>query len=138
MNTTFALKLDDYAQAVDAGWTHYEIYRAIMHDLPRRFHALPTRAQRTVLGAPPRLTGTRWDALLAATVEHVARLHGHEIPAWAEEGERFLDSPWVIPRSAPMRRDAIRFAPAAFIRHGALPDPKDLDARGGERHGWLP
>ena len=30
------------------------------------------------------------------------------------------------------------YAPAAFIRHGALPDPRDLDARGGERHAWAP
>ena len=27
------------------------------------------------------------------------------------------------------------FAPAAFLRHGAIPDPKDLDGRGGETGG---
>ena len=30
------------------------------------------------------------------------------------------------------------FAPAAFLRHGAVPDPRDLDARGGERYEWTP
>ena len=33
---------------------------------------------------------------LAATVEHVARLHGHSVPAWVEEPERFIDSTWVL------------------------------------------
>ena len=30
------------------------------------------------------------------------------------------------------------FAPAAFLRYGAIPDPADLDERGGERYEWLP
>ena len=78
------------------------------------------------------------DALLAATAEHIARLHDHPLPAWVNEPARFLDRPWVLSGIGVIRRDAIRYAPAAFIRHGALPDPKDLDARGGERHAWLP
>ena len=28
------------------------------------------------------------------------------------------------------------FAPAAFQRHGALPNPQDLDRRGGEPRDW--
>lgn len=37
-----------------------------------------------------------------------------------------------------MRIEAIAYAPAAFIRHGALPNPRDLDARGGEHPVWIP
>ena len=70
--------------------------------------------------------------------EHVARLHGHQLPAWIDEPERFLDRTWVLPDIPFMRRNAILYAPAAFIRHGALPDPRDLNARGGERHAWVP
>lgn len=127
-----------YADAVRAGWPQADLERAILHDLPRRFHALPRARQAAVLAAAPPCTGTRWDALIAATVEHVARLHGHELPAWIDEPARFLDRPWVLPTVPFMRRNAILYAPAAFIRHGALPDPRELDARGGERHAWAP
>ena len=29
------------------------------------------------------------------------------------------------------------YSPGAFIRHGAIPDPRELDARGGERFDWM-
>ena len=134
----FALSLSEYTDAIREGWTEYELQRAILHDLPRRFHALAAEEQHTVLAAPPPLTRTRWDALLAATAEHIAGLHGLAVPEWIDEPERFLAPTWVVPETHCIRMDAIAFAPAAFIRHGALPDPKDLDSRGGEVHDWLP
>ena len=45
--------------------------------------------------APP-LTGTRWDALLAATAEHICELHGHPVQSWMDEKERFLNETWVL------------------------------------------
>ena len=126
------------SSSLATGWSESDIYRVMIHDLPRSFHALRAREQKTVLDTPPDLTGTRWDALLAAIAEHIARLHGHEPPAWTEEPARFLDVPWIV---TPIRENRIRdavYAPPAFIRHGAIPDPRDLDARGGERHAWIP
>ena len=32
--------------------------------------------------------------------------------------------------------ESLKYAPAAFQRHGALPDPRDLDRRGGEPRDW--
>ena len=78
------------------------------------------------------LTHTKWDAL------HVAWLHGHEAPAWVDEPERFLDSTWVVSPIPEIRMHSLMFAPAAFLRHGAIPDPRDLDRRGGERCDWAP
>ena len=109
-----------------------------MHQLPRRFHKLPRSEQAAALREPPPLTGTRWDALLAAVVEHIARLHGHAVPEWVDEPRRFLERPWVISRNPVIAADSLLYAPGAFIRHGALPDPSDLDARGGETHEWIP
>ena len=83
-----------------------------------------------MLDQRPPSTGTRWDALLAATVEHLCELHGPQPPAWLEEPERFLKITWILPTTPTMVQEAIAFAPAAFIRHGALPDPRCLDARG--------
>ena len=70
-------------------------------------------------------------------VEHVAWLHGHAPPAWVDEPERFLDSTWVVSPLPSIRMDSLMFAPAAFLRHGAIPDPRDLDRRGGERYEWI-
>ena len=132
------LSLNEYSGAVEAGWSHQELMRAILHDLPRRFHALTSTEQGAVLQHAPPLARTRWDALLAASVEHVARLHGHALPPWVDEPERFLDETWVVTDIHCIRMDALAFAPAAFTRHGALPDPRDLDYRGGEHRAWLP
>lgn len=113
-------------------------YRALIHQLPRQFHGLERTAQAAALLEPPPLTGTRWDAFLAAVVEHVARLHGHPIPEWIDEPARFLERPWVISRIPAIAADSVLYAPAAFIRHSVLPDPLDLDARGGETRKWDP
>ncbi len=113
-------------------------YAALMHQLPRQFHSLAPAEQAATLAEVPPLTGTKWDALLAAVVEHIARLHAHPVPEWCNEPERFLDIPWVIPTNPIAARDAVLHAPGAFIRHGTLPDPSDLDARGGETREWIP
>ena len=99
-----------YADAVAAGWPKGDLARFILRDLPRRFHALPHDRQAAVLALAPPI----------------------------EEPARFLARPWVVPEVPFMRRNAILYAPAAFIRHGALADPRELDARGGERHAWTP
>ena len=138
MTPTMRCPLRAYTDAIEDGWTEAELLRAILHDLPRRFHALSRPAQAKVLAGAPPLTGRRWDALLAATVEHIAALHGHASPAWVDEPARFLAETWVVTDIPTIRMDAIAFSPAAFIRHGALPDPRDLDHRCGEHRAWLP
>ena len=112
------LALDDFSKAIVAGWSNGELKRAILHDLPRRFHGLQQSRQLEVLSRPPALTGTRWDALLAATVEHIAELHDQPIPGWVNEPERFLKITWVLPEGPVIQEEARAYAPAAFIRHG--------------------
>ena len=127
-----------YSSVLSNALDDMERYRAVMHDLPRRFHATPRELRAAALREPAPLTGTGWDALLAAMVEHLARLHGHPIPSWAEEPERFLDPPWVLSTVPDIARESVLFAPAAFIRHGTFPDLASLDMRGGEKHTWAP
>ena len=125
------LSLAEYLVGIEAGWPEVDIERWIVCELPRQFHARSAAEQREALAERVPLTHTKWDALLAAMVEHVARLHGHEPPAWVDEPERFLDSTWVLSPLPSARMHSLMFAPAAFLRHGAIPDPRDLDARGG-------
>ena len=132
------LSLADFVGGIEEAWPEGDIQRWIVCGLPREFQALSPAYQRKVLAERVPLTHTKWDALLAAMVEHLARLHGHDQPAWVDEPERFLDSPWVLSPVPVIRMEALMFAPAAFLRHGAIPDPRDLDDRGGERDEWAP
>ena len=65
-------------------------------------------------------------------VEHLAPLHDHPVPAWVNEPERFLDAPWIVATNRWTRLSSLMLSPPAFLRHGAIPDPRDLDRRGGE------
>ena len=136
--TTPKLSLQEYANAIAQGWPEDDLGRAIIHDLPRRFHALTEEEQRQVMENAPALTGTRWDALLAATAEHICELHGHPVQSWMDEPARFLNETWVLAWTPSIWSNALAFAPPAFVRHGAVPDPRELDERGGERHEWVP
>lgn len=127
-------RVGDYCHTIDNARNDDERYRMIVRDLPRRFHSASRDRQAYALAEAPRLTGTKWDALLAATAEHIAILHDHPIPPWCDEAARFLDIPWVPSALPGVNRPCYWIdSPGAFLRHGALPDPWDLDARGGER-----
>ena len=128
------LTLDVYARLVDEpDWTYAEIYRAIVVNLPRELHGFDAATRLRVLRDAPPLTGTPWDALLAATAEHIARGHSEPLQPWMDEPERFMDTPWFAKaRPHLLRWQALCYAPAAFIRHGTPIHPSDLDARGGD------
>ena len=132
------LSVADYIEGVEAGWPEDDIGRIVVCGLPRGFVWRSAAEQRAALAERVPLTHTKWDALLAAMVEHLARLYGHEVPAWVDEPARFLDSTWVVSPLPSIRMESLLFAPAAFLRHGAIPDPRDLDGRGGERFEWVP
>ena len=74
------LDLTTYTDGITAGWKTGDVYRLIIREAPRLFHASNREQQRRILRRRPPLTGTPWDAFLAATVEHVAVLHGHRPP----------------------------------------------------------
>ena len=126
--------LATYAAVVeDPDWPDTDVYRAIVCNLPRRLHALDVAARRKVLAKAPPLTASPWDALLAATAEHVARRHGDPPPPWVDAPERFVKTPWFANAKLHfMRWEALVFTPAAFIRHGTPVHPSDLDPRGGD------
>ena len=110
-SVSLSTSLSIAGMCTDEELTDSDCYRALMHQLPRRFHGLPAADQAATLAEPPPLTNTRWDAFLAAVVEHVARLHGHPLPAWLDESARFLDPPWVISRNQAIATDSVRYAP---------------------------
>ena len=123
-------RMRDYVQAVVEGWTEGELLRLHLHELPRSLMDLSNEERNALLSERPPLSGTAWDQLLAATVEHVCELHGLTAPAWSQEPERFRRVPHVFSAGRAMMMQTTAYAPAAFIRHGALADPTSLDVNG--------
>ena len=130
-------RMPEYAQAVVDGWSHAELLRLHLHELPRSLMGLDRERRIELLAERPPMTGTPWDVLLAAMVEHVCELHDLEPPAWSQEPERFLDIPHFFTNRYRYGETMV-YAPAAFLRHGALANARDLDGRGGEKHVWIP
>ena len=125
---------DTYAKGVDDGWNDVELYRLIVRQLQRSFHSGTEADRRTMLSNRPRLTGTKWDAAMAAVIEHTARVHGYEPPSWVEEPERFLNTAVKLTR-VKTDSDSV-WQPGAFLRHGVSVDSRDLDWRTGDGRQW--
>ena len=107
----------------------------LISDLARRFHESPIEVQRRALQYPPRLTGTKWDCLLAAVAEHIAITHDHPVPDWCDDPQRSLKIYW-----CPLEDYLDRFpgalyrdTPGAFLRHGIIIGNKEFGPREGER-----
>jgi transcriptional regulator with XRE-family HTH domain len=77
---------------------------------------------------PPPLTGDRrFDALLAALVEHDLERDRLPVPVWARDPGRDAGGWWV--EDLPELRAAVRKAtPAAFARHGVWLDAGELES----------
>ena len=85
--------MPEYAQAVVDGWSDADLLRLHLHELPRSLMGLDRERRIELLAERPPLTGTPWDVLLAAMVEHVCELHDLEPPEWSQERERFVAIP---------------------------------------------
>ncbi len=131
-------QLSNYTNMVRTGWTDDELERFILRDLPRQFHALDRDLQRRELERGADVTGTRWDALIAAVSEQLALTHDLPVPTWINEPERFLDETWVLAQGPINRRLCLMYAPAPFLRHGAVPHPSEFNERGGDSNEWAP
>ena len=82
-----------------------------------------------MLANRPHLTGTKWDAAMAAVMEHTARVHGYEPPSWVNEPERFLET--AVNLTRPETHSDSAWQPGAFLRHGVNIDSRDLDWENG-------
>ena len=135
---TAAARLSELAAEAQAGRDETTLERLIVKGLTRYYHGIDDDARRVLAAAEPPLTGTVWDAVIAATVEHACTTHGDTVPPWTQAPERFLKRPWVYRRGPIERGTALANVPAAFIRHNTFVEPRNLDERGGERLVWAP
>ena len=128
---------DIYASGVDEGWPDIELYRLIVRGLQRNFHSGTNADRAALLSRRPHLTGTRWDAALAAVVEHTALTHGWTPPEWVNEPERFLEEPAQL-LGWPRNDNDLVWLPGSFARRGVIIDALDLDERAGDSRQWCP
>jgi hypothetical protein len=85
-------------------------------------------AERAALAAdPPDPTGDeRFDALLAAVVDHLLTVVGVPVPPWVEEPWRFLAVPRDVEPVPALREAARAVTPATIRQHGVWLDPSEL------------
>ncbi len=128
-------RVSQYADTIENAWNDNERYRMLISDLPRRFHQSTRDRQEYALAEAPRLTGTNWDALLAATAEHIAITHDHPVPDWCDDPERSLKIYWMPLPVFGKRFPGVvyRDTPGAFLRHGVLVADRELGPREGHQ-----
>jgi len=111
-----------------------EIRRCLSHVPPDRHEALRWAAQfvadferaprnvrtKMVLEVPAATDDHRWDALLAAVVEHVCFHHGLPVPGWTFAPGRFLDRWWFVSPYRSLHASALVSTPAAFANRGVF------------------
>ena len=79
------------SRGIRSRWTQSEIYRLTVAGLPRDHHRASAVERERMREAEPEATGTRWDELVAAMVEHLSLMDGATPPAWTQEPWRFAN-----------------------------------------------
>ncbi|MFD1716038.1 helix-turn-helix domain-containing protein [Amnibacterium flavum] len=78
------------------------------------------------ISAPDKTGEKRWDAAIAALVEHRLEEEHLPLPRWTRDEARTLTRSWIFGTGLydiPVERSRV---PAAFLRHGVLIDPDTL------------
>lgn len=83
-------------------------------------HAAPDRRSGMVAEEPAPTGDERWDALLAATAEHVSYHHGLTVPRWSVAPGRFLERWWFVSPYRSLHASALVDTPAAFANRGVF------------------
>lgn len=73
-----------------------------------------------VTGRPGPTGDSRYDALLAALVEHLCSRDGQPSPAWTRDDNRFLDRWWFMSGLLSLHAIALAESPISFARRGVF------------------
>jgi hypothetical protein len=75
---------------------------------------------RMIHDRPDAVGDARFDALLAALVEHLGAKASIPPPAWTEDPDRFLDTWWFMSGLRSLHADALVHSPISFARRGVF------------------
>lgn len=77
---------------------------------------------------PPPTGDERYDALLAASAEHLAVHAKVPIPGWTQDPRRTIDGFWWVSDLPSAKAQALLHTPASYRRRGVMIDRHDLEA----------
>ena len=97
-----------------------EARRMVLDFVPQFDKARQEERAALVRVRPPSTGDLRYDALLAALVEHVCVRTGTLIPAWVEDPDRFLDTWWFVSGLRVLHASALAESPISFARRGVF------------------
>jgi hypothetical protein len=109
----------DVAAALAAGDNATALRLAF--DFVRVFDGVPLdRRPGSIAHSPAACGDPRYDALLAALVEHLCARDGLPVPAWVEEPDRFLGTWWFVAGLRSLHASALAQSPISFARRGVI------------------
>ena len=85
----------------------------------------PLRFLDLISEPPPSTQDSRWDALIAATVEYVADQRGMTVPVWTEQKWRKCEE-WYFSGIAELAEQERANSPKPFVKRGVYLVPEDL------------
>ncbi len=110
------------ARAED-GWR----LRIVLHDFAMWWHDTPVEDRLDLVAEEPASIEPRWDAFLAAWVEHHCWHDRLRTPDWVFAESRYLAGTWFPGTPLPsLRIEALVHSPAAFEAHGVLLCAREL------------
>jgi len=80
----------------------------------------PDRRAALVAQGPLPCGDSRYDALLAAIVEHLCERDGLPAPSWALDPSRFLETWWFVSGMQRLHATALVQSPISFARRGVF------------------
>lgn len=101
--------------------------RIVLHDFGLLWQQTDRHQRLSLVADEPEPLGARWDAFLAAWVEHNCLHDELQAPDWVFGDSRYLESFWYPGRDLPaLRAEAIVHSPAAFEVRGVLLAAREL------------
>jgi hypothetical protein len=82
------------------------------------FDAASPEERAKMVQRPPSTGDPRYDALLAALVEHLCAQRGVAVPAWVDGPDRFLEPWWFVSGLRRLHASALAQSPISFARRG--------------------
>jgi hypothetical protein len=93
----------------------------IAFDFVRAFDHTPADARAAVVSGTPAPCGDpRYDALLAALVEHLCAREDLAVPRWTQDENRFLETWWFVSGLRSLHASALVQSPISFARRGVF------------------
>jgi hypothetical protein len=115
----------EIAEAVRAalepsGRGEHDARRSAFYFVPQFDSATPKERLQMVEQSPPPTGDARYDALLAALVEHLCARWDMPTPVWADEPERFVEPWWFVSGLRSLHATALVQSPISFARRGVF------------------